>query len=93
MRSFLYLDLIRKKNFDTINVLSNLKRRKNLKVKLGITYNPYLDKYYKVSSERERLQRKISSGLINSIWLQFGTDVQVLQNEVTYLKKIAQYKN
>ena len=82
----------KKKNFDTINVLSNLKEEKNLKVKLGITYNPYLDKYYKVSSERERLQRKISSGLINSIWLQFGTDVQVLQNEVTYLKKIAQYK-
>ena len=51
-----------------------------------------MDKYYKVSSERERLQRKISSGLINSIWLQFGTDVQVLQNEVTYLKKFAQYK-
>ena len=73
----------KKKNFDTINVLSNLKEEKNLKLKLGITYNPYLDKYYKVSSERERLQRKISSGLVNSIWLQFGTDVQVLQNEVT----------
>ena len=82
---------IKKKNFDSINVLSNIKKEKNLKVKLGIAYNPYLKKYYKVSSERERFKRKISSGLINSIWLQYGTDIKVLQNELTYLKKAAKY--
>jgi len=78
----------KKKNFDVINVLSDLKKEKNLKVKLGISYNPYLNKYYNVSSERERFERKISTGLINSIWFQYGTDIKVLQNEVTYLKKI-----
>ena len=83
----------KKKNFDTISVLSNIKKEKNLKVKLGVAYNPYLKKYYKVASERDRLENKISSGLINSIWFQFGTDIKVLQNEVTYIKKIAQYKN
>ncbi|MCR8540338.1 MAG: hypothetical protein JJ848_008305 [Prochlorococcus marinus CUG1439] len=80
----------KKKNFDAINVLNNLKKEKNLKIKLGIAYNPYLKKYYKVSSERERFDRKISSGLINSIWFQYGTDIKVLQNEVTYLKKVAE---
>ena len=80
----------KKKNFDVINVLSDLRKEKNTKVKLGIAYNPYLKKYYKVSSERERFEKKISSGLINSIWLQFGTDINLLQNEVTYLKKTAQ---
>jgi len=79
----------KKKNFDAINVLSNIKKEKNLKVKLGIAYNPYLKKYYKISSERERFERKISSGLINSIWFQYGTDIKVLQNEVTYLKNVA----
>ncbi len=82
----------RKKNFDTIYVLSNLKKEKNLKVKLGAAYNPYLEKYYSINSERERLERKISSGLINSIWLQFGTDIQILQNEVNYLRKTEQYE-
>ena len=38
-------------------------------------------------SERERFERKISSGLINSIWFQYGTDIKVLQNELNYLKK------
>ena len=57
-----------------------------MKVKIGIAYNPYLKKYYNVSSERERLESKISSGLINSIWFQYGTDIKELQNELTYLK-------
>ena len=82
----------KKKNFDTINVLSSIKEEKNLKVKLGIAHNPYLKKYYKDTSERERIESKLSSGLINSIWFQYGTDIQVLQDEVNYLKKIAKYE-
>ncbi|MDC3134940.1 hypothetical protein OA511_03060 [Prochlorococcus sp. AH-716-J09] len=80
---------IKKKNFDSVDVLAYLKKEKNLKVKLGIAYNPYLKKYYNVCSERERFERKISTGLINSIWFQYGTDIKVLQNELIYIKKIA----
>ena len=79
----------KKKYFDSIDALGFLKKERNLKVKLGIAYNPYLKKYYNISSERERFERKISTGLINSIWFQYGTDIKVLQNELTYLKKIA----
>ena len=79
----------KKKNFDSIDALGFLKKEKNLNVKLGIAYNPYLKKYYNISSERERFERKISTGLINSIWFQYGTDIKVLQNELTFLKKIA----
>ena len=79
----------KKKNFDVINVLSKIKEEKNLNVKLGIAYNPYLSRYYKDASERERLDRKLSCGIINSIWFQYGTDIKILQNEVTYIKKVA----
>ena len=79
----------KKKNFDVVNVLSKIKEEKNLKVKLGIAYNPYLKKYYEDTLERDNLNRKLSSGLINSIWFQYGTDIEVLQNEVTYLKNVA----
>ena len=82
----------KKKNFDSVDVLAYLKKEKNLKVKLGIAYNPYLKKYYRDASERERFDRKISSGLINSIWLQYGTDITELQNEVTYLNKVTKNK-
>ncbi len=79
----------KKKNFDSVDVLAYLKKEKYLKVKLGIAYNPYLKKYYNISSERERFERKISTGLINSIWFQYGTDINVLQKEVNYIKKVA----
>jgi len=82
----------KKKNFDSINVLRKIKEEENLRVKLGIAYNPYLKNYYKDTSERERFDRKLSSGLINSIWFQYGTDIKVLQNEVTYLKQIAKFE-
>ena len=82
----------KKKNFDSIDSLSYLKKEKYLNFKLGIAYNPYLKKYYNISSERERFERKISTGLINSIWFQYGTDIKVLQNELTCLKKITKYE-
>ena len=50
----------KKKNFDSINVLDKIKEEKNLKVKLGIAYNPYLNKYYKDIFERDRLHKKFS---------------------------------
>ena len=80
------------RNFDTIDVLGNIKKEKNLKIKIGIAHNPYLAKYYNIFTERERFERKISSGLINSIWFQYGTDINVLKNEFNYLKKVAKDK-
>ena len=82
----------KKKNFEVVNVLSKIKEEENLKVKLGTAYNPYLKKYYEETLERENLNTKLSTGLINSIWFQYGTDIKVLQNEVTYIKKVAKHK-
>ena len=82
----------KKKNFDTVDVLAYLKKEKSLKLKFGIAYNPYLKKYYNIHSERERFERKNSTGLINSIWFQYGTDIKVLQDELNYLKKIVKDK-
>jgi len=82
----------KKKNFDSIDALDYLKKEENLKVKLGIAYNPYLKKYYNVSSERERFERKISTGLINSIWFQYGTDINVLNSELNYLKNTPKFQ-
>jgi len=79
----------KKKNFDSIDALGFLKKEKNLKIKLGTAYNPYLKKHYNIYSERDRFERKFSTRLITSIWFQYGTDIEVLQNELTYLKNVA----
>ena len=81
----------KKKNFDVIDVLNYLKRD-NLKYNFGIAYNPYMSKYFNNSFERVRYEQKISSGLINSAWLQYGTDIKLLESEINFLKKVKCHK-
>ncbi len=77
----------KKKNFEVIDVLQDFKNERNLNINIGIAYNPYLKNYYNVDVERVRLEKKISSRLINSIWLQFGTDIKLLKKEINFLKE------
>ena len=35
---------------------------------------------------------KITSGLINSVWFQYGTDINELKNELAYIQNIAKDK-
>ena len=83
---------IKKKEFDVINVLNKLKNKKDLTMKFGIAYNPYLNKYYNSLSERDSYEIKISSGVVSSIWLQYGTDIKLLENEVKFIRENDKYK-
>ena len=69
----------KKKNFEVINVLRDLRNEPKININVGIAYNPYLGKYYNFIEERERFEKKISAGLTKSIWLQFGTDIKLLE--------------
>ena len=35
--------------------------------------------------EKDRFEKKISLGLTNSIWLQFGTDIKLLKSEINFI--------
>ena len=77
----------KKKNFEVLDVMRDFKNEKNLKIDIGIAYNPYLKNYYNLCGERLKFEKKISTGLTKSIWLQFGTDIKLLESEIIYLKK------
>ena len=76
----------KRKNFEVLDVMRNIKNEKNLKTYFGIAYNPYLENYYGLSGEKVRFEKKISLGLPKSIWLQFGTDIKLLESELNFLK-------
>ena len=78
----------RKKNFEVLDVIKNLQNEKYLKTNFGIAYNPYLEKYYGLCCEKMRFEKKISTGLIKSIWLQYGTDIKLLESEICFLKSL-----
>tara|TARA_Y100000991_G_C21912922_1_gene323138 strand:- start:2 stop:817 length:816 start_codon:yes stop_codon:yes gene_type:complete len=90
----------KKKNFEVLDILRDFSNQKVININIGIAYNPYLKNYYDLSGERERLEKKISSGLVKSIWIQFGTDIKLLESEINYIKdtllnnsSISNYKN
>ena len=77
----------KKKNFEVLDVLREFNNEKNLNINIGIAYNPYLKNYYNISGERVRLEEKFSSTSTKSIWLQFGTDIKLLEKEINFLKE------
>ncbi len=84
---------IKRKNFEVLDVLRDIKNEKELEINFGVAYNPYLEKYYKISGERLRIKEKLSSRLIKSVWLQYGTDIKLLESEINFLKETIQNKS
>ena len=78
----------KKKEFQVIDVLKNLSNERDINIDIGVAYNPYLIKHYDISGEDEKLIKKISSGLTKSIWLQFGTDLKLLESKIIFLKQL-----
>ena len=51
---------------------------------IGVAFNPYLPSVL-FDYEIIRLEKKVQSGIVNSIWIQFGTDVKLLENRIKIL--------
>ncbi len=74
----------KKKNFEVSNILDKFKSED---IKFGVAYNPYFIKKNDISLERNNLIKKVNSGLVKSIWLQFGSNPQALEKEIKFIKK------
>ena len=74
----------KKNNFEVINILPKLK---DVDIKFGVAYNPYFIKKNDINLERDNLIQKVNSGLVNSIWFQFGSNLQALKKEIKFIKK------
>ena len=79
----------KKKNFEVSTILNEIHKD----IKFGVAYNPYFIDKDDISFERENLIKKINSGLVNSIWLQFGSNHKTLCKEIKFIKKIISNKS
>ena len=78
----------KRKEFEVLSVLKVLKSDLRTRPKFGIAYNPYFSNKFEYKNERNRLLSKIDSEFIDSIWLQFGSEINYLKRELSFLKKI-----
>ena len=78
----------KKATFDSITALSELKTFfATDSFPIGIAFNPYMPDLL-FNEEIFRLKRKLNTGLVHSIWLQFGSDYELLDKRIILLKKI-----
>ena len=54
---------------------------------IGVAFNPYLPKFL-FEEEIVKLEKKLQSGIVSSIWIQFGTNCELLESRIKKLKYI-----
>ena len=59
----------------------------NQDISFGVAFNPYLPPYL-FHEEILRLEKKLQSGLVSSIWIQFGTDYKLLKSRIEILSRM-----
>ena len=80
----------RRATLDSVSALSMLKYNSllfNPDISIGVAFNPYLPGFL-FDDEISRLEKKLKSGLVSSIWIQFGTDYKLLKSRIGILLNI-----
>jgi hypothetical protein len=58
-----------------------------LGVQLGVAYNPYFPTAQERQVENKRLHDKLSTAVVSSVWLQFGSNAELLREGLQVLKR------
>ena len=80
----------KRSTLDSVSALNFLKKNQlfsNSNFSIGVAFNPYLPSPM-FEEEMIRLEKKLKSGIVNSIWIQFGTDIKLFESRINMLKKI-----
>ena len=80
----------KRSTLDASSTLSYLNEKKIFSysdLSIGVAFNPYLNSIL-FKKEIIKLEKKLQSGLVKSVWIQFGTDFTLLESRIGILKKL-----
>ena len=80
----------KRSTLDSLSALYMLKDNPlffNQDISIGVAFNPYLPPCL-FDEEILRLEKKLQSGLVSSIWIQFGTDYKLLKSRIEILSRM-----
>ena len=80
----------KRSTLDASSTLSYLKEKKLFSysdLSIGVAFNPYLNSIL-FKKEIIKLEKKLQSGLVKSVWIQFGTEFTLLESRIGLLKKL-----
>tara|TARA_Y100001978_G_scaffold187251_1_gene187674 strand:- start:558 stop:1376 length:819 start_codon:yes stop_codon:yes gene_type:complete len=78
----------KRNEFEVLDILEKLKFDLTNNIKFGVAFNPYFFEDSDSKIERNRLIDKLNSYIVKSIWLQFGSEANLLSREINFLNKI-----
>merc|ERR1711976_559150 len=70
------------------NLRKNFRKKLENLPKLGVAFNPYHPETAALETEFKNLKRKLATGLVNSIWLQLGTDFEKLKWGIEFVRSL-----
>ena len=80
----------KRSTLDASSTLSYLNEKKLFSysdLSIGVAFNPYLNSIL-FKKEIIKLEKKLQSGLVKSVWIQFGTEFTLLESRIGILKKL-----
>ena len=78
----------KRNEFEVLHILDQLKFDLSKNIKFGVAFNPYFLEAIDYKIERDRLMLKLNSYFVQSIWLQFGSEINQLAREISFLNKM-----
>ena len=80
----------KRSTLDASSTLSYLNEKKIFSysdLSIGVEFKPYLNSIL-FKKEIIKLEKKLQSGLVKSVWIQFGTEFTLLESRISILKKL-----
>lgn len=79
-----------KKSVNSLSCLEYLQSKQYILsgIEIGVAFNPFFSNEADICQEKLRLNAKLNTGLVSHVWLQFGTDTNLLNESLKYLNKL-----
>lgn len=82
-----------KRPLDTVDCLRRLRadsagKKFSRRPSVGVAFNPYFQDAADLDKERSRLVQKLETGAVESVWLQFGSDMELLTSALSWLSAL-----
>jgi hypothetical protein len=76
-----------KRVINSLSILQYLSRQGYVpSIRIGVAFNPYMFSNDEMKMEMDRLKEKLSSNLVSVVYLQFGTELMLLQQSLHFIR-------
>ena len=80
------------RQFDSLQCLRSLPMEHSTAIGIGVAFNPFFPSRADREKERARLKLKVGTGHVSSVWLQLGSDMDLLSDALRFLEALSAEK-